>query len=736
MNAPQIQATYKSVLSFLSSGRLINAFEKTGNLVDELQIGEYADRSEELNQNYKYLLNYFVEGIEDAQQKIVYTKLIAKIYLLNSELKEELLLRNSSNFEYTQKRYFPHNKHYQSLSELLISLNYYHSQYQLIGKLEDSHEVELKRLQSNFETALTELFKVFWLSTVFGNEEKVLFAKILDANYVGWIEKTLLVSAITLNLWRTFDDNKLIFLLDCCQVNDQRVKQRALVGVCIVLAKYNHFIPFFPSIRNRLVILADDNHIVENFHNIIIQLISTAETDKISKKMQEEILPEMMKISPLLKDKMDADSLLNKDEWEEENPAWQEILDKSGVSDKLKELSELQLEGADVYMSTFSMLKNFPFFSEFSNWFMPFDGLNTNVNQLFKTDDKTLLTAFVGNNLMCNSDKYSFCLSILQMPETQRGMLKKGFSMEAEQLEELTKDEAILTPDLVSKNLSKQYIQDLFRVFKLHPHHDDFSNIFDTSLAIHRTYLFDILAADSEFKSSIAEYYFLKNHYTQALELFTTILHEVTPSAALYQKIAYSYQQTSQLSNALDAYNKADIIEPDDLWTIRKLALCYRLSGNFEKALEYYQHADFLKPNQFGIQLQIGHCYLELKKYKEALEVYFKLDAEVPENAKVWRAITWCAFISGNIKQSEYYVGKLIENEPTAYDYLNAGHIAWCANRTKNAVELYRKSLELFENNWDLYLKSFKEDCPHLIINGIDADEIPLMLDEIGRAHV
>jgi tetratricopeptide (TPR) repeat protein len=614
---------------------------------------------------------------------------------------------------------------------LFISLNYYHSQTVLIGKFENTHEAELKRLRSNYEIALSEFFKIFWLTSSYGDQEKALINKILEVKYTGWVEKTLMISAITLNLWRTYDDAKLMLLFDCCQAEDQRVKQRALVGLCLVLVRYNHFIPYFPAIRNRLVLLADDFHIVENFHNIIIQLISTAETDKISKKMREEIMPEMLKISPLLKDKMDADSLLNKDEWDEENPAWQEIIEKSGVSDKLHELNELQMEGADVYMSTFSMLKNFPFFAEFSNWFLPFDGKNSNVNQLFTTDDKTLLTAFMGNNLMCNSDKYSFCLSILQMPENQRGMLRSGFKMESEQLNEISKDEAILTPDLVSKNISKQYIQDLFRVFKLHPQHADFSDIFDSSLSIHRSFLFDILSTNTDFNTSIAEYYFTKNHYDQALEIFEKILLEITPTAAIYQKVAYSYQQISQISKALDAYLKADIIEPDDVWTIRKIALCYRLSGNFEKALEFYQHADYLKPNQSSILLRIGHCFLELKKYKEALDVYFKLDAEDTENPKVWRAITWCAFVSGNIQQAEYYANKLIETAPTTHDYLNAGHILWCKKQPKTALEFYKKSLDLQQNNWELFLESFLKDKMYLAANGVDMDEIPLMLDAL-----
>lgn len=736
MNAIQIHTTYKSALHYLALGQLKNVFEKTKDLVLELQIGEYADRLEDLQQNYRYLLHYYVTGVEDPQRIIVYNKLIAKLFVLNSELREELLIRNSTFFEYTQKRYYPHTKRHDSPPDLLKALQYFHNHSALLFNLNEDHEVELKRIRSNYETALPELFGLFWLTTFYRSEEKLVFTQVMHVDYPGWIEKSIIVSALTLNLWRMFDESKLALLFDCCLSTDPRVRQRALVGLCFILAKYNRFLPFFPSIRNRLVLLADDNHIIGNFQNIIIQIISTAETEKITKKMQEEILPEMLKISPLLKDKMDADSLLNADEWDEENPAWQEILEKSGVSDKLQELSEMQLEGADVYMSTFSMLKSFPFFSEFCNWFLPFDGQYSAVNQLFKMDDKTLLSAFVSNNVMCNSDKYSFCLSILQMPETQRGMLKNSFKMEAEQLDEMSKDEALLTPDLQAKNISKQYVQDLFRFFKLHPQHAEFPDMFAFSLTMHRSFLFDILSTDSDFKLSIAEYYFLKNHYSQALELYELIQHEENPTAALYQKIGYSYQQTSQLPKALDAYIKADIIQPDDLWTIRKMALCYRLSGNFEKALEYYQHADFLKPNQSAVILQIGHCYLELRKFKEALNVYFKLDAENEGNIKVWRAISWCSFVSGSIQQSDYYLQKLIETSPTAQDYLNAGHVAWCQRRLTDAVEMYRKSLSLQQNNWEQFLDYFNKDKHYLIANGIYADEIPLLLDELNPLSI
>ena len=528
-----------------------------------------------------------------------------------------------------------------------------------------------------------------------------------------------------------FDQHKLMLLLDCCAVTDQNIKQRAMTGLCFVLSKYNKFLAFFPALRNRLVLLADDNTNIENFKNIIIQIISTVETDKISKKLREEILPEVMKISPLIKDKMDAENLLKSDDWEEGNPEWQEIIENSGVSDKLQELSELQLEGADVYMSTFSMLKGFPFFNELTNWLLPFDVRTTAVSELFANKDKSVLSLFVGNYNMCNSDKYSFCLSILQMPERQRNMMQQSFNLESEQMEEMAKDEALLKPDLVAKNISKQYIQDLFRLFKLHPQHEDFSDMFASALLIHKSYLFGILAANGDIKTEVAEYYFSKSHYKQALDLYEELLKEAEPTAALYQKAAYCYQQSSQLQLALEAYLKADIIQPDDVWTIRKIALCYRLLGQFAKALEFYKHADFLKPDNTSTIMNISQCLVELGKYKEALNYYHKLEDDQNSELKVERAIVWCAFVSGDMAQADYYSQKIVESAPETQDLLNAGHIAWCQGKKTIAIDYYIRCIQSLHSHTETFTNLMNKDKIQLINNGIQADDYQLMIDEV-----
>lgn len=158
------------------------------------------------------------------------------------------------------------------------------------------------------------------------------------------------------------------------------------------------------------------------------------------------------------------------------------------------------------------------------------------------------------------------------------------------------------------------------------------------------------------------------------------------------------------------------------------------MSGNYEKALEYYQYAEFLKPDNKSLLMQIGHCFMELGKMKEALAIYFKLDALEEADVKVWRAISWCSFVSGNIVQADYYVQKLIENEPSAQDYLNAGHIAWCQRKLAAAIAFYNKSLSLMQDNKELFIKTLLEDKSYLLGNGVGEDEIPLLIDAMEVA--
>ncbi len=731
MTPTDIHGTYKKILSYLSVGRLKNALESTEALNAELQSHTHKQSLENMQTNYQYLLQYFMDGVQDPERKKVYNKLVARIFTMAAELRDELLTRDHNNFEFSQKRYFPFTNQY-GFAELQRKLNRKTETQELEASASDDSQRK-DQIQRDFEDATRYLFNYFWLSTEYNSQPVMeIYLHVMSDEYSDSVAKSMIVSGITLNLWRTFNENKLMMLLDACSSSDVHTNQRALVGLCFVLAKYNPFLPYFPAVRNRLVLMADDSATVEKLQNIIIQIIGTTETDKISKKLQEEIFPELMKLRPMMDEGLKGENPLNMDEWGEINPDWQEMIENSGASDKIKEFAEMEMSGADVYMSTFAMLKSFPFFNEFSNWFLPFDTENSAVSPLFESDENNLISAFVSSNVMCNSDRYSFSMSVLQMPEMQRNMMKQSFGEAAEQIEELNKDEAIHSPNVRAKSISKHYIQDLFRFFKLNPHRGDFTDMFQSSLFMHKTFLFDLLSIDDEIKSNIAEFYFTKKLYPQAIELFEKIEEDGVSSAALYQKLGYSYQQNSQLLKALNAYKKADLIQPDDFWTNRKIALCYRLLGDTENALKTYRHADFIKPGNISVQLQIVNCLTELDRHEEALKVLNELNKDYADNTRIMRSTMMTAFGGNNMAQADYFASTLLDTgNAVAYDFLLAGMISWCMNKHLESKERFRTALNLLENDWEQFVDLFKKNKKLLLENGVDNADIPLILDAI-----
>lgn len=731
MNAKQIEFIFKSALKFLFAGKMKLALDKSQLLIDELQNAEFTDKFNEIKQNYRFMLQYFIQGVTDPEQKLIYNSMTAKLIQMNYFLHEELLLRNSTSFEYLQKRFFPHKLHFQSTNDLFDSLTYYHSQMQFVLDKGEVTKKEKQRLRVNFEKLLPDVFAILWLSTRFSHNEKQFIRNILDEDYPGHTEKNLVISALTLNVWRMFDEDKLTLLIDACNSKNLEVQLRALIGLTFVLTRHDRLLMYFPALRNRIMILADDRRIASYLHCIIILIINTSETEGITRRMKEEILPEMMKMSPIIQDRLDKDTPLNTDEWDDEHPEWQELLSQSGIADKLKELTELQMEGADVYMSTFSMLKNFPFFNKLFCWFLPFDTNMLAISDLFEGNDQNLLNAFVYNNTICNSDKYSFCLSLLHMPASQRENISRNFKMEAVQMEELTKDETVLKPDVAARNMARQYIQDLYRFFKVHPNHAEMTDFFRYALHLHEGTYFKILSTDSDIKFQVAEYYFSKGLYSPATELYEELIVAGHNTAAMFQKLGFCYQKTAQPMQALDAYTKADILQPDDVWTVKKLALTYKITGDYSKALENYRHVDFLQPNRTSTRIQIAKCLVQLACYQEALDIYTEIELIDEGNPTLWKQICWCAFIAGKLSQAEYFNEKLLSNTPDATDLLHGGHIAFAKKIRKLALDLYLKSLNLSVNSMDSLAELINHDMVFLAAYDVKMVDIQLMIDEL-----
>ncbi len=727
MSQKEIDTYIKKIDQSIENKRLKEAFESLNYLSLQLQNWQVRENLFELEENYKRMLSYLTEGIDDPQREKIYDDIVKSLYQISDVLELELKTIHTSSYFYDYRRSITYSHQEMAPADLIDELDHVVSKLELLNLLEDEANAEQIALEKKLEDLSRKIFKSVYLGGHWNSDTRKAWDSVVKNPLNPVSIPSLIISAVTLNLMEVFDEQKAMLLFEAAQSSSEEIRQRSITGILLFLRKYDKRLPLFHTLTSRLQHLSEDASFVKSVRHILLQFILSKETEKISKKIKDELLPKMMKMGPRLHNKFRIDEIIKDTGMDDKNPEWEKIIKDEGLQDQFQEITELQLEGADVMHSSFSHLKNYPFFSEISNWFVPFHTPAQYLDNKAYRDFAKILEA---SSMMCNSDKYSFFWSLSQMPEDYRKMMVNQFSSESSAVQEMLKEEKISESKKVGV-ITRQYIQDLYRFYKLFSRKKDFDDIFEASQEFYQIpSIFEIINSPDDLKV-IGEYYFNKNHYEESSELFEILLKSDPDNDVLYQKRGYCLQQSGNLEEAVELYSRAEILNPNNTWVIKKLAHCYRLLKKPEDALIYYRKAEKLNPDNLSLQLNIGHCYLELKDYDEALKCYFKVEYLDSDSTKAWRPIAWCSFLTGKYDQALDYYGRIIKDNPNATDYLNAGHASLVAGKMEEAIERYTMSIRSPGNNQVKFAEAFTADIHDLLEAGIKEADIPFILDRI-----
>ena len=733
MDIKKAIAEHKIIITHIEKKDIKDAIDRIKELSADLQNWSVSDKVNELETNYKYMIHYLIEGNDDPEQENVYNHLIRDLYGLADDLTEQVLLKSSSIFFFEKARLnnIHGNKSIKEHQTAILQYSDAISVIQLMTEGEDK-AIRMKQKKAEQEAVVRDMFYSVYAAPRAGNGLIQEYKSFIDDELIHISAKEMLISALTMSILQRFDHNKINLLLDLCNHAEPTLALRSIIGIIPIFRKYNNRWSSFPQFVRKVEVMSDDQVFNHRVMSVLIQFIQAHETEKITKKLTEEIIPEMMKLSPIIGKKINLEEWMGETNFDEKNPEWQKILDEAGLSDKLQEFSEMQLGGADVFHSTFSNLKSYPFFYEMSNWFLPFDKDHSTLVDMFsdKSDSENLLTSMLGTSMICNSDKYSFCYSVMSMPEQYRKMMVSQLGAETDELKKMAEEEFVLNPNQKEAGIIKQYVQDLYRFFKLYQRRNDFDDIFGTSLDYHHINILKSIVLQPKNLEKIALYYFEKNNFNEALDAYIKLTEIGNVTDETWQKIGYCRQMSGDIQGALSAYQKSELIVDNNTWVLRRIAGCYRLLKQPESALQYFRKLDQLKPDNMNTQLNIGHCFLELNQYDEALNYYFKVDLLSSGNTRAWRSIAWCSFLSGKYETAQNYYNKIIGNKPNTHDFINSGHVALCMNDKKQAIDLYSKSVSL-AGNFKQFEEMFVEDSIHLLKAGIKSSILPLLLDKV-----
>lgn len=666
-------------------------------------------RFEDIDRSYKYMLQYFSQGSPDDHRISVYHQLVRRSLILNDDVLQARLQPESMLL------YYQHLRSRLSSSETIEGIR------------KDLESFVDNQDTNTHEHSLAMLFDLIWTNGQWSSQDSTSLLELIDSPLVMEDDSALVISAVTLSLMERFDPLKCLFLCQAVQNLSLAVSIRALTGLAVSLLGYKDILPYFPEVKDRITLLQDVPGIRERMLKVQMALLLCRETKEIDRRMREEFIPTMLR-NPKLGDLMREEL-----EREDVSPDWMEWIEKPEIKDKLMQMTELQMEGADVYMSTFSNLKNYPFFRSISNWFRVFSMDQPDVKSAFGTEgvSSTIGKSMLSSHVFCNSDKYSFALTFSQIPREQREMISGQLNDEAiESIEE--KNSSPVAADITEKFLARQYAQDLYRFFNLFSRRHEFKDPFTTDLNLLIDTPLSILLQTDDSEQKIAAWLLQKNYYTEAVAAYRLMERNANPYSTdyrFYQQLGYALQRIQAYKDALESYRRSDILQPNNNWTMRHSAQCLRILGEPLEALNLLLEAEKNSADNLSLQIQIGDCLVDLKRYDEALTRFFKVDYLKPDYPKAWRAIGWCAFLAGRYDRSIEYYNKLLASKPTGNDCLNAGHAYLLSHNIQMAVSLYRQCGSIMGK--EVFEAEFEKDRQILTDKGISEQDIPLLLDLI-----
>ncbi len=577
-------------------------------------------------------------------------------------------------------------------------------------RLEVIYEEQKKYRQQMFLYVLTELR--------FSGGDIQELEDLLLTPTVDNIDQRMIISALTINGLMVFDPLKLRLLVNVyTKSEDIPVKQYALVGWALTLPRY----PYSCDSQTTQIVrdLVDNDATVrEELAQLQIQLAYCQSADRDSRNFQETIMPDIMKASNM----RFTDKGL---EMQEDDPM-DDILGRSTTEKKMEEVEsrmrsymDKRSQGMDLFFQGFKHMKRYPFFSDISNWLVPFYYEHPDIAPALHQMGGNGILHLMLDAPMCDNDKYSFVFAFLSiMNKVPKDIIEQ---MQQTAPPENAYRDWMSDPAILRRN----YLQSLYRFFQLFPYSESFVSPFCDTEEVEMPYLdppsWLIVAnktlMETRFDNNIIDLlkYFLRKKDFGAVQFILDEYNDCDDSFDL------CYVRTLFYADSLPDFEDEFLhnieyclkVKPDSI-TLRKLYAKWLYScEKFQEAKTLFGKLMEEKDGNRNYMFSYALCCHKLGDYDEAKKVLFRLAYEHPDDREVGILLASTLFLDGKTEDAFKRVDKMsaddldekVKKELTVVRSLSLLTL----NRREEAAKCYASSIEISDESAHFHTPLYKK---------------------------
>ncbi|KAM3720930.1 Intraflagellar transport protein [Dirofilaria immitis] len=174
--------------------------------------------------------------------------------------------------------------------------------------------------------------------------------------------------------------------------------------------------------------------------------------------------------------------------------------------------------------------------------------------------------------------------------------------------------------------------------------------------------LHNILLNNVQVICQLASIYELLNNTAQAIELYSQANSLAPTDPAILSKLASMYDAEGDKSQAFQCHYDSYRYFPSNISTIEWLGAYYIDAQYPEKAATYFERASIMEPNEIKWQLMMASCLRRSGNYQKAFELYQQIHRQFPESIECLKFLIRICTDLG-MSEAKEYMGKLSKTE-------------------------------------------------------------------------
>ena len=691
MNIEEIRRKQQEICDLLAAREVKQAIADIESLIAQTQHQNHLAGLGEIAESYRKLLHYTSIGCSDESRDQNFDLFVRSLYELTASVADDEISTIGTTISSEAHRLADRAGGIGAMATQLA--NAYHA----LPAHDDGQEPY--RTHSDYLERRNALFDIIWWGKPDAAMWDAVMKSVVGNRDLSDNDRQTFVGAVCLSLMRRSSQFMAEALMSIATDNnaDTRTAARAYVGLAFsLLCDFDYWKvcqPIFGKLKACL-----DAHpqfaptLTEAFRCICLSML----TPDIERMVREETIPEIMRTRNELRNRRpDTRTPLDEQEMMElfsENPR---------LENSMERVTKWIAESADVFLPTFKSLKDFDFFRASANWLTPFDKDNRMLKFCLRNETESVrnrMSDKITNSILCDSDKYSMILSFGHIPAKFKENILNMWSAHIEQADEIrneapTDSRSAMRNEM--RNEMNHFVQDLYRLFTLHPKRSQFRNCFAAASGIQRSEAFGTLLANAANYEAFGAFFAKHGLYRNALDCYNALCGSKLTVDHL-RKAAFCNIRLGNHGRALEQLTQADLLDDTSIWTKRQIAHCLLSQGAPAKALGYLLEAERIDNRNVAVCTALGNCYIRLGRYEDALKKFYFVNYNHPDDIEALRLIVWCHFACRQWDKAAEQWTRLDAKAKslTADDHIMMGHIELCRGRTEPASAHYADAFD------------------------------------------